>query len=173
MELAEEMVGVLRSGAEALRGGDRRLFMARAVEAMGRGGARVAQLRLGWNRGTIRKGLHELRSGVRYVDAYHLRGRKRAEEKLPNLLGDIRAIVDGQSAVDPTFRTKRLYTRITAEEVRRQLIAQKGYQDRQLPTARTLRTKLNDLGFRLRRVTKSKPKKRFRRRTPSSSGFTP
>jgi hypothetical protein len=173
MELAEEMVAVLRGGAEALRGGDRRLFMARAVDAMGRGGAWRAQLRLGWNRGTIRKGLRELRSGVRCIDAYHLRGRKRAEEKLPNLLGDIRAIVDGQSSVDPTFRTGRLYTRVTAEEVRRQLIVQKGYKNRQLPTARTIRTKLNDLGFRLRRVAKSKPKKRFRRRMPSSSGCTP
>jgi len=173
MELAEEMAEVLRVGAKALRGGERRMFMARTVAAMGRGGAWLVQLRLGWNRGTVRKGLHELRSGFRCADSYHLRGRKRAEEKLPELLGDIRALVDGQSSVDPTFRTKRLYTRMTAEEVRRQLIAQKGYGDAELPTARTIRTKLNDLGFRPRRVAKSKPKKRFRRRTPSSRVSTP
>jgi hypothetical protein len=53
-----------------------------------------------------------------------------------------------------------LYTRLTAEELRRQLIAQKGYQAVELPTPRTLRTKLNDLGFHLTKVAKCKPKKR-------------
>jgi hypothetical protein len=37
------------------------------------------------------------------------------------------AAVDGQSQADPQFRTSCLYTRVTAKEVRRQLIAQKGY----------------------------------------------
>jgi hypothetical protein len=45
---------------------------------------------------------------------------------------DIRAIVDGHSQTDPQFKTQRLYTRLTATEVRRQLIAQKGYTDEQL-----------------------------------------
>jgi len=47
---------------------------------------------------------------------------------------DIRAIVDEQSQADPQFKTQRLSTRLTATEVRRQLIAQKGYTDEQLPT---------------------------------------
>lgn len=172
MELAEEIKEVLRAGARASKGVARRQFMARTVEALGYGGQYLAEQELGWNRVTIRKGVRELRSGITCVDAFHLRGRKRVEEKLPNLLNDIRALVDGQSAADPTFRTTRLYTRLTAEEVRRQLIQQKGYADEVLPTARTLRTKLNDLGFRPRTVAKSKPKKRFRKQTPSSPRST-
>jgi len=43
------------------------------------------------------------------IDAYTLRGRKRSEEHLPNLLSNITAIVDGQSQADPQFRTNRLY----------------------------------------------------------------
>ena len=39
----------------------------------------------------------------------------------PTLLDDIRAIVDSQSQTDPQFRTTRLYTRLSAAEVRRQL----------------------------------------------------
>ncbi len=70
----------------------------------------------------------------------------RVEEHLPNLLRDITAIVDGQSQADPQFRTNRLYTRLTATEVRRQLIAQFGYCDDELPTAETIATKLNNLG---------------------------
>jgi hypothetical protein len=102
-------------------------------------------------------------------DAISTRRRKRAEEHLPNLLADIKAIVDSQSQTDPQFRSNRLYTRLTAAEVRRQLIAQKGYQDSQLPTERTIRTKLNDLGYHPSRVAKVKPQKRSPKRTPSSS----
>jgi len=61
-----------------------------------------------------------------------------------------------------------LYTRLTAEELRRQLIEQKGYQTTELPTPRTLRTKLNDLGFHLTKVAKCKPKKRSSKPMPSS-----
>ncbi len=61
------------------------------------------------------------------VEAFRLRGRWPVEAHRPRLLDDIRAIVDGQSQTDPQFRNQRLYTRLSVEEVRRQLIAQKGY----------------------------------------------
>jgi len=72
-------------------------------------------------------------------------------------LEDIRAIVDGQSQTDPSFRTTRLYARLSAAEVRRQLIRQKGYTHEELPTEETIRVKLNDLGYKLRAVQKSRP----------------
>jgi hypothetical protein len=103
------------------------------------------------------------------VDAYKARGRKRAEEHLPNLLDDLRAIVDGQSQTDATFTTNRLYTRLSVAEVRRQLIVGKGYTDAELPTAETLRVKLNQMDYHLRAVKKSQPQKKSQRRMPSSS----
>jgi hypothetical protein len=96
-----------------------------------------------------------------------LRGRFRAEDHLPNLLTDIKDIITSQSQTDPRFRTLRLYTRLTAEEVRRQLVTQKGYRDAQLPGTRTIRSKLNDLGFHLTKVLKCVPKKRSSRPMPS------
>jgi hypothetical protein len=123
---------------------------------------------LGWSRVTIRKGGCELASGFAIADAFALRGRKRAEEHLPHLLADITAITDGQSQADPQFRTSRLYTRLTAAEVRRQLIAQKGYTDEQLPTVQTIGAKLNALGYHLKKVAKSQPRKRSPRPTRSS-----
>lgn len=163
-----EMIPVLIDAARALKGSQRRLFMARTVQAMGRGGQRWAQEHLGWCRETIRKGTHELRSGMTCVDAFHCRRRKPAEEHLPRLLDDIRAIADGQSQADPKFQTDRLFTRISAAEVRRQLIAVKGYTDEQLPTQQTINTKLNLLGYSLTRVAKCRPQKESRRPTPSS-----
>ncbi len=125
MELTEAVKDLLVQTAKALKGSARRLFMARTVQALGEGGQRLAERELGWNRETIRKGMHELERGIVCLDAFSSRGRKRSEEHLPNLLSDITAIVDGQSQVDPHFRTYRLYTRLTATEVRRQLISQK------------------------------------------------
>ena len=92
-----------------------------------------------------------------------------AEDHLPNLLTDIQGIVDGQSQTDPQFRTARLYTRLSAGEVRRQLIAQKGYTDAQLPTAETISAKLNALGYFPKKVAKTRPQKNSPKPTPSSS----
>jgi hypothetical protein len=169
MRPESEMIPVLVDAAKALRGSQKRLFMAKAVLAMGRGGQRWAEVHLGWCRDTIRKGTHELRTGMTCVDAFSARRRKPAEEHLPRLLEDIRSIADGQSQADPKFQTNRLFTRISAAEVRRQLIATKGYTDGELPTQQTINTKLNLLGFRLTKVAKCRPQKESRRPTPSSS----
>ena len=160
MELTDSIKTLLSTTAKALTGSARRLFMARTVKELGPGGQQRAARELGWGRMTIRKGMRELDSGIACIDAVGLRGRKRAEDHLPNLLTDIQALVDGQSQTDPQFRTNRLYTRLTAAEVRRQLIAQKGYTDAALPTAATISAKLNALGYYPQTVAKSRPQKK-------------
>ena len=92
------------------------------MKSLGRGGSQRAENELGWNRGTIRKGQHELESGRTCIDNTTARGRKRAEERLSNLETDTRGIVDSHSQIDPSFKTQRLYTRLSAAEVRQQLI---------------------------------------------------
>jgi len=88
---------------------------------------------------------------------------------LPHLLTDIQAIVDSQSQTDPQFRTNRLYTRLSAAEVRRQLIAQKAYPDADLPTVQTISTKLTELGYYPKKVAKTQPQKKSRKPMPSLS----
>jgi hypothetical protein len=161
MELTEELKTLFIETAKSLKGSDRRVFMARVVNMLGSGGQRRAAAELGRDRDTIRKGNHELASGLRCYDHFSGRGRQRAEELLPDLLADIKAIVDEQSQTDPSFKTTRLYTRISAAEVRRQLIEQKGYRADDLPTEETIRTKLNDLGYYPGRVQKSQPLKKI------------
>jgi len=104
--------------AEELKGHARRIFMARVVKSLGHGGQRQAETELGWDRGTIRKGMRELESGFECYDNFAGRGRKAIEKHLPNLLDDIKAIVDAESQTDPSFKTIRLYIRLSAEEVR-------------------------------------------------------
>jgi hypothetical protein len=167
MELSDSVKHLLIETAKSLKGSARRLFMARTVKELGPGGQRRAAHELGWGRMTIRKGMHELDSGLTCLDAFSLRGRKRAEEHLPNLLTDITTIVDSQSQADPQFRTTRLYTRLTAAEVRRQLIAQKGYRDAELPTVETIGAKLNALGYYPQKVAKTLPQKKSLKPTTS------
>ncbi len=169
MELTDSLKSLFIDTAKQLKGSARRRFMARTVKELGPGGASRAERELGWNRKTIRKGTHEVESGITCLDAFGARGRKRAEEHLPNLLVDLKAIVDGQSQTDPQFKTSRLYTRLTATEVRRQLIAKFGYREEELPTATTIAIKLNQWGYYPTKVAKSKPKKSFRPPMPSSS----
>ncbi len=168
MELTDSLKALFIETAQALKGSGRRVFMAQTVRELGLGGQRRAERELGWSRATIRKGARELDSGFAIVDAFALRGRKRAEEHLPDLLTDITALVDGQSQADPQFRTNRLYRRLTAVEVRRQLIAQKGYTDDELPTVQTIGAKLNALGYHPSKVAKTQPQKSSPRPTRSS-----
>ncbi len=169
MELTDSLKELFIETAKILKGSARRVFMARTVKELGVGGQRRAERELGWSRAIIRKGTRELESGVPIQDNFAARGRKRAEVHLPDLLTDIAAIVDSQSQPDPQFRSTRLYTRLSAAEVRRQLMAQKGYTDTELPTAETIGAKLNALGYFPKKVAKTQPQKKSPKPMLSSS----
>jgi len=157
MDMSDEQKNLYQTTAQTLKGSERRVFMARVVKLLGKGGQRQAERELGWSRKVNSKGRHELDSGVRCIDACNARGRKRVEEHLPNLLADIAAIVDGQSQTDPSFKSTRLYTRLSAAAVRQALREQKGYTDAELPSEETIRGRLNRLGY-MSRSRKESPK---------------
>lgn len=99
------------------------------------------------------------------------KGRYQVESRLPNLLKDIKILVDAQSQIDPSFKSQRLYTRLSAAEVRKQLIEKYGYNNEDLPTSETIRLKLNQLGYNLRRVAKVQPQKKFLKPTQFLSNY--
>lgn len=159
MELTDAMAALLRKTADSFHGAQRRRYMAETVEAFDLS-QRQAERQLGWSHDTVSKALHELHSGITCVDNFCARGRKPCEFHLPYLFQDIRDLVAEHLQTDPTFQTTRLYCRLSAPEVRKQLIDRKGYTDDQLPTVQTIGEKLNLLGFRLRSVVKSRPQKK-------------
>jgi DDE family transposase len=160
MNLAPEVVDLIRRTADSYPWGPtRRRYMADTVETLGLS-QRQAQQYFGWGRDTLRKARHERRTGITCQDATSRRGRKPIEAHLPRLLEDIKDIVADHVQTDPSFQSTRLFCRLSAPEVRRQLISRKGYTDEQLPSLQTITTKLNALGFRLRKVAKCRPKKR-------------
>lgn len=157
LQLTDPVKTVIQSACSALKGASRRMFMASVVKQIEHGGQREAERSLGWNRGTIQKGMHELRSGITCKDGFNQRGRKRWEHQVPNLEQDIRKMAEAASQTDPTFRTTQLYRRLTGKEVRRQLLEEMGYQPEHVPSERTLRRMLTEMGYKPRLVAKSKP----------------
>lgn len=159
MDLTGAMAALLRKTADAFCGAQRRRYMAETVEAFDLS-QRQAERQLGWARDTVRKAVHEFHSGITCVDNFSARGRKPCEFHLPHLFQDIRDLVAEHLQTDPTFQTTQLYCRLSAPEVRQQLIERKGYADNLLPTVQAIGEKLNYLGFRLRTVVKSRPPKK-------------
>ncbi len=148
---------LLRLAAERLRGVERRRFIAQVTEALCAGNPRGAEERFGWGRETIRKGQHELRSGVRCVENFAARGRPRWENEVPQRAVDIQALVEPHTQADPELKSARRYTNLSAAEVLAALREQKHYPAEDLPSERTMRDILNRMNYRLKRIQKSKP----------------
>jgi hypothetical protein len=155
----EPLDALIRSGARRLTGFRRRAFIAEVAAAVCDGSPRQAERRFGWGRDTVAKGLHEARRGMRCVDNFAARGRRRSEDKDPRLAADIRAIVEPHAYADPELKSARRYTNLSAAEVRDALIAQ-GHPAERLPSERTMRDILNRMNYRLKRVRKGKPLKK-------------
>jgi Rhodopirellula transposase DDE domain len=155
----ERTDALIRSGARRLTGYQRRLFQAEVTGELCGGSPRQAERRFGWGRETIAKGLHELRSGMRCREDFAAKGRKRSEQKDPQLATDIRIIVEPHTYADPELKSARRYTNLSAAEVRAALI-RKGYAEGHLPSERTMRDILNRMNYRLKRIRKGKPLKK-------------
>jgi len=159
-ELTPEVCKFLNETRDKLKGAERRQFMASVVKLLGYGGQLKAERLLGWDRKTIIKGTRELATGLNCIDNFSARGRNPVETQLPNLMSDIEAIAKPICQTDPTFRSTDLYSPITAAEIRRRLISEYNYNENDLPTVRTISNKMNQLGFKLKKVQKLKPKKK-------------
>jgi hypothetical protein len=156
---ADRYDALLRSGARRLTGYQRRLFQAEVTTQLCAGSARLAERRFGWARDTVEKGLHESHKGMRCLENFVARGRRRSEDKDPQLAADIRAIVEPHTYADPGLQSSRRYTNLSAAEVRDALIA-KGHPKADLPSERTMRDILNRMNYRLKRIQKGKPLKK-------------
>jgi hypothetical protein len=141
--------------------------MADVVETLLEGKARVAEDVFGWSRATVELGMRELETGIDCLNDLSKRHKPRTEEKHPELLVDLHAILDPKSQADPRLRTTLFYTNVTASAVRTALL-EKGWPEESLPGERTISNILNRQGYRLRTVTKTKVQKKRRGRTPSS-----
>jgi hypothetical protein len=171
-QLTEDVIATIQSAAKLLTGYRRRQFQAETAVKYCNGSARHAEATFGWGRAAVNTGLNELRTGIRCLDACHLRGRKKTEELCPKLEEHVHRLVEPQAQADPKFQTTLAFTRITAKAVRNALDAEpelKGF----VPCRQTVGRLLNRLGYRLRRVLKARPEKKSPKPTRSSRTSKP
>jgi hypothetical protein len=158
--LTEDVIASFKDAARKLTGPQRRAFQAQVTLDYLDGSVWKAERVFGWSHHTVALGLHELRTGITCLGNFSARGNRKTEEKSPELEADIRALADPESQADPKFRSPFLYTRMTAKAMRRALVDQKGWTDEGLPHVNTIGEILNRLGYKLRRVQKTKPLKK-------------
>lgn len=166
-ELTGDTRRTILLAAGLLTGHKRRRFQAEVAVAYCGGSARRAETSFGWGRDAVDTGLNELRSGIRCLDAFGDRGRHAAEELHPELVEQVRRLVDPHAQADPKFQTPFAYTRVTAKAVREALLAVPELAGK-VPSRQTVGDILNRLGYRLRPVLKARPEKKSPRPTPSS-----
>jgi len=120
---------------------------------------------LGISRETLRKGIREIETGQAIEDKFKERGRKPLEETNPKLVATIKKIVDGASQTDPQFKSTRLYTRLSPQVVKTELI-KRGYEAMHLPCKETIGNIMKRLGYKRKKVAKTKPKKKLKKQMP-------
>lgn len=155
----EEMVETVSRIVARVPWPERRLAMAEVTQGLLDGKPRMAEYVFGWNRKAVQIGLAELRTGMVCVNDVSKRRKPKTEEKYPQLVEDIRILVEPHSQAESHLRTPLAYTHVTAKSVRAALV-EKGWPEDKLPHARTISNILNRLDYRLRRVTKTKVQKK-------------
>jgi hypothetical protein len=159
--LSSSQIQDLRLAAAKMTGAARRAFQAEMTLKYCHGSARFAETLLGWSREAVEVGLAERRTGICCLGAHATwSGRKRWEEKYPEVAAALRELAEAHAQQDPMFRTTLAYTRLTAKAAGEALRAH-GISEAQLPSASTMAEVLNRMGYRLRKVIKAKPQKKI------------
>jgi hypothetical protein len=152
---------LLKLACLRLKGAFKRTFQAEVCLQLCDGVPRKAEQRFGWSRKAVAKGLTERELKPEQLAAVKSNNYKkqRSEEANPQLAIDIRLIVEPHTHSDPELKSERVYTNLSAKEVRQALL-NRGYQERDVPRERTLRDILNRMNYRLKRIQKGKPLKK-------------
>lgn len=157
----------LQLAASKLLGAARRSFQAEMSLKYCGGSARLAETVFGWGRNNVKLGLAEKRTGITCIGAQAAScGVKRWEEKFPEAAATLQQSAEIHAQQDSSFLTMIAYTRLTVTEGIKQLRLL-GYPDEQVPAPSTMALILNRMGYRLRRVVKAKPQKKFPKQMPS------
>ena len=168
--VSAEIVGLISRLIDLIPWPMRRRAMGDVTLTLLDGKYRVAEDVFGWGRSAVEVGIRELQTGLSCVNDISARRKLKTEEKSPELLAEIRTIMEPDSEAESHLRTTFLYTNMTARSVYNALV-EKGWSEESLPSVRTISNILNRQDYRLRTVAKTKVQKKQRKPTRSSKTF--
>ena len=158
-KLTTQSLKSFKSALKKLTGYRKRIFAAELSKEYFDSSPRKTESYLGVKRTMVEKGLKELETGIAYKDRYQERGRKKTEKIHTKLLNDIEEITNREGQADPKFQTTLIYIKISARNIREELINKKNYSKNDFSQG-TLNNVLNRNGYKLKKVQKSKPLKK-------------
>ena len=132
MELTDSLKTLFIETAVSLKGSDRRLFMAALSNSSAPAASDEPNASWAGTASPFEKACMNSTVASSVSMPFQLAAENGPKSTYPtcSMTCDI---VDGQSQTDPQFRSKRLYTRFSATEVRRQLIAKKAIKTLNCP----------------------------------------
>lgn len=164
--ISKELVDLISRLIDLIPWPARRCAMGDVTLLLLDGKHRVAEDVFGWGRSVVEVGIKEFQTGISCVNDISQRLKPKTEVKKPELLVEIRGIMEPHSESESHLRTTLLYTNMTAEAVYDALV-EKGWSAESLPTVRTISNILIRNNYRLRTVAKTKVQKKQQKPTLS------
>jgi hypothetical protein len=124
--LSPPIISSFKSALNKMTGHTRRLFAAELANIYFDGSARKTERVLGISRDMIELGLRELQIGIRCLENFSQRGRKK-EFKFGSLSADIDDIVSLNTQSERCHNDTKGYIKATTHQVTTALMTQKGY----------------------------------------------
>jgi hypothetical protein len=145
------------------QGAERRAFQAELTLKYCQGQARPAETLFGWGRHPVAVGLAEKCTGIICLGAQSaFAGSQRWAERHPAVTAVLRHVAASPAQQAPSVRTALAYTRLPAKDALQQL-RERGVAEDQLPSPSAMAQSWKRMGYRLRKVVKAKPQKKFRK----------
>lgn len=88
------------------------------------------------------------------------RGRKPLISKYPDLKQDIKLIIEDSLSIDPRFKSEKQYVKMSISQIKKALIKTGKYDDNSFSNS-YLNNLVNNMGFGLKKVQKTKPLKKI------------
>jgi hypothetical protein len=164
--ISKELVDLISRLIDLIPWPARRCAMGDVTLLLLDGKHRVAEDVFGWGRSVVEVGIKEIQTGISCVNDISQRLKPKTEVKIPELLVEIREIMEPHCESESHLRTTLLYTNMTAEAVYDALV-EKGWPAESLPTVRTISNILIRNNYRLRTVAKTKVQKKQQKPTLS------
>lgn len=83
-------------------------------------------------------------------------GRKKVEEKNPEIIDQVKEIIKGYEYTDSHFKTEAIFVNLSLTNLRKELIKKYYYTHKSCPCRTTLPRILTDLGYKVQKVKKTK-----------------
>ncbi len=158
MSIAQNLEKWHKNRIEAIKkmqkGIDRDMAIGSLIADLGKRSIRAVSIFIGcsWRKA---KSSFELYTCGSKQQSMELRGRKKITDKFPHLKQDMESIIEKYKNVDSHFKTELLYVTISPKTVIEELIINYNYP-KNFACYNTIRSLLNNMGYKLKRISKSK-----------------